>query len=141
MNYGVRLDFLNARVDAQDIAAGPFTPRAQLRRRRERAELEGHRSRGSASSWDLFGDGKTAVKASIGRYVVGESYTIARAVNPVQSTREQRHAHVGRRRPGVAYTGTYNPFDDCDLFNPTANTKRPGPGRVRCDQQPGCSDR
>ncbi len=26
VNYGVRLDFLNARVDAQNIAAGPFTP-------------------------------------------------------------------------------------------------------------------
>jgi hypothetical protein len=27
---------------------------------------------------------------------------------------------------GVAYTGTYNPYDDCDLTNPAANSKRPG---------------
>src|SRR3979490_2417492 len=26
MNYGVRIDFLKASVDPQDIAAGPFTP-------------------------------------------------------------------------------------------------------------------
>ena len=30
LNYGVRLDFLNARVDAQDIPAGPFTPAVSL---------------------------------------------------------------------------------------------------------------
>ena len=38
---------------------------------------------------------------------------------------------------GVAYTGTYNPFDDCDLINPAANSKRPGqvscgPSTTRC---------
>jgi hypothetical protein len=31
---------------------------------------------------------------------------------------------------GVTYTGSYNPFDDCDLTNPEANTKRPG--AVQC---------
>ena len=34
---------------------------------------------------------------------------------------------------GVAYTGTFNPYDDCDLFNPAANTKRPG--AVQCGGQ------
>ncbi len=47
--------------------------------------------------WDLFGDGKTAIKASVGRYVVGESYTIARAVNPVQSSRSTSSTGPGRR--------------------------------------------
>jgi hypothetical protein len=32
--------------------------------------------------------------------------------------------------PGVVYNGTYNPFNDCDLFNPAANTKRPG--QIQC---------
>jgi hypothetical protein len=44
MNYGVRADFLNAQVDAQDIQAGPFTRRPSLRCDQERAELEGYRS-------------------------------------------------------------------------------------------------
>ena len=65
-------------------------------------------------AYDLFGDGKTAIKASVGRYVVGESYTIARAVNPVQSTVNTIDAHVGPASP----TGTYNPFNDCDLSEP-----------------------
>ena len=69
------------------------------------------------------------MKASIGRYVIGESYTIARAVNPVQSS-----VNIVTRTwappPGVIYVGTYNPYNDCDLFNPAANTKRPG--QIQC---------
>ena len=41
-------------------------------------------------AYDLFGDGKTAIKTSIGRYVIGESYTIARAAEPDAVHREQR---------------------------------------------------
>jgi hypothetical protein len=76
-------------------------------------------------AYDLTGDGKTAIKTSIGRYVIGESYTIARALNPMQST-VNKVMRTWAAPAGVTYTGTYNPFDDCDLFNPNANTKRPG---------------
>ena len=31
---------------------------------------------------------------------------------------------------GVTYNGDYNPYNDCDLFNPAANTKRPG--QIQC---------
>jgi len=80
-------------------------------------------------SYDLFGNGKTALKASVGRYVVGDSYTIARAVNPVQSS-VNSDTRTWAAPAGVTYSGTYNPFDDCDLLNPAANTKRPG--AVQC---------
>ena len=33
-------------------------------------------------AYDLFGNGKTALKASFGRYVIADAYTVARAVNP-----------------------------------------------------------
>jgi hypothetical protein len=50
---------------------------------------------------------------------------IARPVSPVQST-VNTVTRTWAPPVGVAYTGTYNPFDDCDLFNPAANSKRPG---------------
>src|SRR5438445_9612653 len=34
-------------------------------------------------AWDLFGDGKTAVKASLGRYTISMAGSIARAVAPI----------------------------------------------------------
>ncbi|HEY1301995.1 MAG TPA: carboxypeptidase regulatory-like domain-containing protein [Vicinamibacterales bacterium] len=130
MNYGVRLDFLNAQVDAQDIAAGPFTPAHHFDAIHNVPNWKDVDPR-VGISYDLFGNGKTALKASIGRYVVADAYSIARAVNPVQST-VNSVTRTWAAPAGVAYAGTLNPFDDCDLFNPAANTKRPG--AVACGQ-------
>jgi hypothetical protein len=124
MNYGVRVDFLTASVDEQHIGAGPFTPARDFGKIENVPNWKDIDPRFGAS-YDLFGDGKTAIKGSIGRYVVADSYTIARAVNPVQST-VNSVTRTWAPPAGVAYAGTYNPFDDCDLTNPNANTKRPG---------------
>ena len=119
LNYGVRLDFLNARVDAQDIPAGPFTPARRFDAVENVPNWKDVDPRFGVS-YDVFGDGRTALKASIGRYVVGESYTIARAVNPMQSTVNQV------TRTWSSPSGTFNPFIDCDLTNPAANSRFPG---------------
>ena len=123
LNYGVRLDFLNARVDAQDIPAGPFTPARSFEAVENVPDWKDVDPR-IGVSYDLFGDGRTALKASVGRYVVGESYTIARAVNPMQSTVNQV------TRTWSSPSGTFNPFNDCDLANPAANSRYPG--QVAC---------
>ena len=124
MNYGVRLDMLKASVDEQVIESGPFTPQRDFGDTSNVPNWKDIDPR-FGIAYDLTGDGKTAIKTSIGRYVIGESYTIARALNPMQSTVNQV-TRTWAAPAGVAYTGTYNPFDDCDLFNPNANTKRPG---------------
>ena len=127
-NYGVRLDFLNARVDAQNIPAGPFTPARNFDAVENVPNWKDVDPRFGVV-WDLFGDGKTAVKASVGRYVIGESYTIARNMNPVQ-TSVNTVTRTWAPPAGVIYNGDYNPYNDCDLFNPNANTKRPG--QINC---------
>ena len=124
MNYGVRLDMLKASVDSQSIGAGPFTPARNFEKIEGVPNWKDIDPRFGAA-YDLFGNGKTAIKGSIGRYVVADSYTIARAVNPVQSTVNQV-TRTWAPPAGVAYAGTFNPFDDCDLTNPAANSKRPG---------------
>ena len=53
---------------------------------RERAQLAATCRHASVSRTILLGTGRTALKATLARYVRGESYTIARAVNPLQST-------------------------------------------------------
>jgi hypothetical protein len=128
VNYGVRLDFLNARVDAQNIAAGPFTPARNFDAVENVPNWKDVDPRFGVV-WDLFGDGKTALKASVGRYVVGAAYEIARPANPVQSS-VNNVTRTWSTPPGVTYNGNYNPYDDCDLFNPAANTKRPG--QIQC---------
>jgi carboxypeptidase family protein len=128
MNYGVRLDFLNSQVDAQDIAAGPFTPAHHFDAIKNVPNWKDIDPRFGVS-YDLFGNGKTALKASVGRYVVGDAYTIARFVNPVQSS-VNNVTRSWAAPAGVVYNGTYNPYNDCDLTNPAANSKRPG--QVQC---------
>jgi len=114
-NYGLRIDFLNASVDPQDIVAGPFTPARSYPGISNVPNWKDIDPRFGVA-YDLFGNGKTALKASIGRYVVADGYTIARAVNPEQSTVNQT------TRPWNADpSGTMNPFNDCDLRNPLAN--------------------
>jgi len=115
LNYGLRLDFLNAQVDPQDIAAGPFTPARHYDGINNVPNWKDIDPR-LGVAYDLFGDGKTALKASIGRYVVADAYTIARAVNP-QTTFINSTTRTWNADP----SGTFNPFNDCNLFNPAAN--------------------
>jgi len=115
VNYGVRLDFLKASVDAQDIAAGPFTPARHYDGVNSVPNWKDINPRLGAA-YDLFGNGKTALKASIGRYVVADSYTIARAVNPEFST-----INSTTRNWTSDPAGQLDPRLDCDLSNPAAN--------------------
>ncbi len=68
------------------------------------------------AAYDLFGNGKTAIKGSIGRYVIADGYTIARAVNPVQST-----INTTTRTWLSDPAGQLDPRLDCNLQNPLAN--------------------
>jgi hypothetical protein len=112
LNYGVRFDYYNAYVKAQDAPAAQFVPARSF------APVYGVPKWSDLNprlgiAYDLFGNGKTAVKASVGRYVTAESVGLARAVNPLVTSVNQ-----------IARTwtdGNGNFVPDCDLRNPLAN--------------------
>ena len=66
-----------------------------------------------AGSYDLFGTGKTVIKASIGRYVGAQATGLANAVNPVNASVNQTN------RSWSDLNRNFIP--DCDLRNPEAN--------------------
>jgi hypothetical protein len=115
MNYGARLDMLKASVDPQDIAAGPFNAARSLPGISEVPNWKDVDLR-VGGAYDLFGNGKTAIKGSIGRYVLADGYTIARAVNP-----EFTFVNTGTRSWTSDPSNQLNPFLDCNLANPAAN--------------------
>jgi hypothetical protein len=112
LNLGLRADFLNSQVDAQHLPAGLLIGErnfAAIKNVPNWSDL----SPRLGVAYDLFGSGKTVLKATLARYVQGESYGIAREVNPLLST-------VGSTtRSWNDHNGNFTP--DCDLRNIAQN--------------------
>jgi len=112
LNYGVRFDYLRNFVPEQDVPAGQFVPARRYDRVDSVPKWTDINPR-LGVSYDLFGTGRTAVKASVGRYVSAEGmYNFTRRVNPL-------NASVNTVNRTWTDNGNYIP--DCDLRNPAAN--------------------
>ena len=81
LNLGARFDYLNARVNDQHMPAGTFVPARDFKAVKDVPNWTDINPRLGAA-YDLFGTGKTAVKAFIGRYVNFEAFGISNANNP-----------------------------------------------------------
>jgi hypothetical protein len=118
VNLGIRYDYLNAYVPAQHLAAGRFVPA------RDFAEVPNVPNYNDISprlgvSYNLFGSGRTAIKATLGRYVNGiAASTLARAANPVQASVNSAN------RAWNDANGNF--FPDCDFSNPQPNRECTG---------------
>ena len=112
VNYGVRYDSLRANVPAQHLPAGRLVPA------RDFAPVSctpcwNDISPRVGAAYDLFGDGKTALKASVGKYVTGG--TLSQASNPVNTSVNSAN------RNWQDTNGNFIP--DCDFSNPGANAE------------------
>jgi hypothetical protein len=112
LNLGVRYDYLNAYTPAQTRPATSFTPLIDVPEV-PNTPIWKDLSPRLGAAYDLFGDGKTAIKISWGRYVLGHTIDIAQQTNP------------GTQVVGFAER-TWNDTNrdyvpDCDLMNRLAN--------------------
>jgi hypothetical protein len=120
LNLGLRFDYTDAYAAAQHVPADRYLPARDYPRVDRLGYFQDIEPR-IGGSWDLFGNGKTAIKASIGRYVTGIAMDLARANSPVQTVvntvnRPWNDTFYGAGDPR---TGNFTP--DCDLANPNAN--------------------
>jgi carboxypeptidase family protein len=111
INLGLRYDYFNAYVPEQHLNAGPFVP-ARDYNKVECVPCWKDINPRMAVAYDLFGDGRTAIKANVGRFVAADIYTQARANNPVT------RAILNASRPWTDSNNNFVP--DCDLTNPAA---------------------
>jgi hypothetical protein len=115
LTYGLRFEYVNGHIPAQDVAPTEFVPFA-----RHYAALDGVPSWKDFSprmgaAFDVFGNGRTAVKGSLGRYVAAlpGAATIPGQYNPLATS-----VNVVNRSWNDA-DGNYVP--NCDLMNPAQN--------------------
>ena len=112
LNYGVRFDYFNGYVPEQHVPAVRFVGArdfAAVHGVPDWTDLDPR----LGGSYDLFGNGRTALKASIGRYVGKMGPSVATAVNPLLSSINTV------TRTWADANGDYVP--NCDLQNFAGN--------------------
>jgi len=112
LNYGLRFDYLRGYDPPQHVPPTPFVGDRNFAAVDCVPCWKDLNPRFGAS-YNLFGDGRTALKLSLGRYVGKEAVTIANANNPIQTS----VSSVNRTWNDA--NGNY--FPDCDLLNPGVN--------------------
>ncbi|MBM3777492.1 MAG: TonB-dependent receptor [Acidimicrobiia bacterium] len=113
LNLGVRYDYLHGINPSHESPAGPFVPARSfptvdaLPRFSDLAPRVG-------AAYDLFGDGKTAVKVSLGRYVeLASIWTLTYNTNPM--------AQIAQFSDRTWNDANRNYVPDCNLLDPSAN--------------------
>ena len=108
LNLGLRLDYLSMGYPAADLPAGPFTPARHVDALSGVPQWTDINPRVGAS-WDIFGNGRTAVKASAGRYNQLSRSDMTRRFHPFSSSINSAFR---------GWTDSNNNFiPDCDLSN------------------------
>ena len=85
INAGLRFDYLNAKLESQSFPAGTFVP---ARTAGEITDLPSWKDLGPrlGLAWDVHGNGKTAIKTTLSRYVASQTVGFASQFNPLGGT-------------------------------------------------------
>ena len=115
LNLGLRYDHNHAWSKALTLEEGPFSPVGRQLSFPRLEDLPNYHdiSPRVGAAWDLFGDGRTALKASWGRYVEGMAGGSASAFAPAQNV------FTSTGRTWTDTDGDY--FPDCVFMDPASN--------------------
>ena len=84
INAGVRFDYFHSDIPAQSAPANNFLPARTFPAVPDVPNWKDISPR-LGVSYDLFGNGKTAIKASVNRYVSSNIYSFANNINPISA--------------------------------------------------------
>jgi Carboxypeptidase regulatory-like domain len=89
VNMGVRFEYFDAKIKNQSVSAGRFAPARQFSQVDNIPNWFDIAPR-LGVSYDLFGNARTAVKATFGRYMAGQTLGFPQRYNPLQIQNDTR---------------------------------------------------
>jgi hypothetical protein len=89
INLGARYDHFNVSIPAQSAPAGRFVPAREFAAINNQPHWNDWAIR-TGVAYDVFGDGRTALKANLSKYVAGESLNFTSPYNPMGLQQESR---------------------------------------------------
>lgn len=120
VNAGLRFDYLNGYNPAQTRPGGEFVGALTFDAIRNVPNWKDVSPR-IGVGYDIFGNGKTALKLALGRYVIGEATSVAGANNPAASIVTSATRNWNDAFYPVGDTRRQNYVPDCDLKTAAAN--------------------
>jgi hypothetical protein len=114
LNLGARFDWFNASIPGYHLGPSIITPNRNYDVPTYESVRHKDLTPKMAASWDVRGDGKTALKVNFAKYVLGQSLV---ASNPLVALTPFNVVLVASRN-WVDNNGNFIP--DCDLTNPAA---------------------
>ncbi len=97
LNLGIRYDYFNAYVPEQNLSAGPFVP-ARSYDKVECVPCWKDINPRVAVAYDIFGNGRSAVKFNVGRYRAGRHLHHGAGQQSGDARRAERDAYLDRQQ-------------------------------------------
>jgi hypothetical protein len=121
-NLGVRFDYMHSVVPPQSVKAGLYIPARQFPDQVDCVPCWKDINPRVGASFDLFGNGKTALKGSLSRYDVSQIVALAIANNPVTTTSNSAtRAWTDSNGDFIPQGDPLNPLPNGELTGPLTN--------------------
>lgn len=108
LNGGLRFDYFNTSIPPQSAPAGAFVGARSFPEIKDVPNWKDISPR-VGGVWDVFGTGKTAVKASVNRYVAAQTAAFAQTINPMTALATDTRSWTDPNKDGIPQPSEFGP--------------------------------